>query len=112
MAAARDIVIYLPVDLPAVMADRRRIVQVVSNLLANASRNSHDGSAIRVEAARDGAYVAVSVVDNGRGVTAERLPHLFVKFSRSDGSDHGPRPWSGPGHLQGDRGGTRRADLG
>ena len=84
-----NIHIDLPSDLPALMADRRRIVQVVSNLLANASRNSHDGSAIRVEAVRDGAHVAVSVVDNGRGVTAERLPHLFVKFSRSDGPDRG-----------------------
>ena len=82
-----NIHIDLPFDLPPVMADRRRIVQVVSNLLANASRNSHDGSAIRVEAARDGVHVSVSVVDNGRGVTAERLPHLFVKFSRSDGSN-------------------------
>ena len=82
-----SILIDLPADLPAVMADRRRIVQVVNNLLVNASRNSHEGATIRVEAARDGVHIAVSVVDNGRGVTAERLPHLFVKFSRPDGPD-------------------------
>ena len=87
MGGRESILIDLPSDLPAVMADRRRIVQVVSNLLVNASRHSHEGSAIRVEAARDGVHVAVSVVDNGRGVTAERLPHLFAKFSRPDGPD-------------------------
>ena len=89
MGGRESILVDLPSDLPAVMADRRRIVQVVSNLLVNASRHSHEGSAIRVEAARDGVHVAVSVVDNGRGVTAERLPHLFAKFSRPDGPDQG-----------------------
>ena len=84
-----NIRIELPPDLPPVMADRRRIIQVVNNLLVNASRHSHQGSAIRVEAALDGVYVAVSVVDNGRGVTAERLPHLFAKFSRPDGPHQG-----------------------
>ena len=83
----QSILIDLPADLPAVMADRRRLVQVVNNLLVNASRNSHEGATIRIEAARDGVHIAVSVVDNGRGVTAERLPHLFVKFSRPDGPD-------------------------
>ena len=87
MGGRESILVDLPSDLPAVMADRRRIVQVLSNLLVNASRHSHEGSAIRVEAARDGVHVAVSVVDNGRGVTAERLPHLFAKFSRPDGPD-------------------------
>ena len=87
MGGRESILVDLPSDLPAVMADRRRIVQVLSNLLVNASRHSHEGSAIRVEAARDGVHVAVSVVDNGRGVTAERLPHLFAKFSRPDRPD-------------------------
>ena len=84
-----NVLIDLPVDLPPVMADRRRIVQVINNLLANASRHSHEESAIRVEAERDGVHVAVSVVDNGRGMTAERLPHLFAKFSRPEGPDQG-----------------------
>ena len=83
------ILIDLPSDLPPVMAEGRRVVQVVNNLLTNASRHSHDGSPIRIEAARDGAHVAVSVVDNGRGLTAELLPHLFAKFSRAEGPARG-----------------------
>ena len=89
-AGGRDnIRISVAPDLPAVMADRRRVVQVVNNLLSNASRSSHETSAIRVDAVHEGVYVAVSVADNGRGVPAERLPYLFKKFSSAEGSDRG-----------------------
>ena len=80
-----NLVIDLEPDLPWVMADRRRIVQVLGNLLSNAARYSHETSAIRVSAGRDDGVVAVSVADEGRGVSAERLPFLFRKFSRIDG---------------------------
>ena len=73
--------------LPLVMADRRRIVQVLNNLLSNAAWNSHEASAIGVSAVREGYHVAVSVTDEGRGIAAERLPHLFRKFSRLEGED-------------------------
>jgi len=73
--------IDLPPDLPWVMADRRRIVQVLNNLLFNAARHSPDSAPIRVEARRDGAHVAVSVQDEGRGVAPERLPHLFRRYT-------------------------------
>ena len=81
--------IELPPDLPWVLADRRRIVQVLGNLLANAASHSPEDSAIRVIAVREDIHVAVSVIDEGRGVAAERLPHLFRKFSRSEGEDQG-----------------------
>ena len=79
--------IDLSPELPLVMADGRRIVQVLSNLLSNAARHSHEASAIGVAAVREGYHVAVSVTDEGRGISAERLPHLFRKFSRIDGED-------------------------
>ena len=75
-------------DLPLVLADRRRIVQVLVNLLTNAARHSPPTSLIRVSAARDGVHVAVSVSDEGRGIPAERLPLLFRKFS--GGESEGP----------------------
>ncbi len=85
---ARHVVnLDLSADLPQVMADRRRIVQVLSNLLSNAAGYSPDGSPILVRAGRDGVYVAVSVSDEGRGIQADLLPELFRKFSRAPGGD-------------------------
>ncbi|MDE0033980.1 MAG: ATP-binding protein [Deltaproteobacteria bacterium] len=75
------VLIDLPRDLPRVLADRRRIVQVLNNLLSNAARHSPESSPIRVEAACDGVYVAISVSDQGRGVPPEQLPHLFQKHT-------------------------------
>ena len=76
-------------ELPWVMADRLRLVQVLGNLIANAARNSPGASPIRVGAVAEGVHVAVSVSDEGRGIPAERLPHLFRKFSRVGGEEQG-----------------------
>ncbi len=70
-------------DLPLVAADRRRIVQVLGNLLSNAARHSPESSVIRVTAVRDGVHVAVSVANEGQGIPAESLPQLFRRFSRA-----------------------------
>ena len=75
--------------LPLVLADRRRVVQVLVNLLTNAARHSSADSAIRVSAVRDGVHVAVSVSDEGRGIPSDRLPHLFRKFSGADAGETG-----------------------
>ena len=77
-AGNRAVSIDLPEDLPRVMADRARMVQVLNNLISNAARHSPASSPIRVSAARDGVHVAISVTDEGRGVPADRLPHLFA----------------------------------
>ena len=82
-----NIRIDLAPDLPLVMADRRRIVQVLSNLLANAAKYSKQTSAITVAVIRQGVHVAVAVTDEGEGIAAERLPLLFSKFSQlNDGT--------------------------
>lgn len=76
-------------DLPLVMADRRRIVQVIGNLLSNAARHSPESSIIQVSAVREGGHVEISVADQGRGIPAEDLPRLFRKFSRREDRDTG-----------------------
>ena len=88
--------IDLPPDLPRVMADTPRIVQVLNNLFANASRHSPESSPIRVAAVRDGLHVAISVADEGRGVPADRLPHLFRKHGGA-GGEEGERGIGGSG---------------
>ena len=79
--------IDLPPDLPPVMADERRIVQVLNNLFSNAARYSPESSVIRVGALRDGIEVAISVSDEGRGIAPEQLPHLFRKYAGGGGRE-------------------------
>ena len=75
------IVVDLPVGLPRAMADRRRIVQVLNNLFANAARHAPESSSIRVSAVPEEGQVAISVADEGRGVAPELLPRLFDKHA-------------------------------
>ena len=81
--------IDLPPDLPPVLADRQRIVQVLNNLLANAARHAPDTAAIRIAAARDGEHVAVSVSDEGRGIAPEHLGQLFRKYAAAGDREGG-----------------------
>ena len=76
-------------DLPPAMADRRRIVQVLNNLLSNAARCSPETTPIRVAAERDGVHVSISVSDEGMGVAPELLPHLFRKYAGADSRERG-----------------------
>ena len=84
-----NLAIEIDPDLPLVMADRLRIVQVLGNLLSNAARHSSESSVITVTAVREGLYVAVSVADEGRGIPSELLPFLFRKFTRIEGDERG-----------------------
>ena len=92
--ARHTVHIDLPPDLPPVMADRRRIAQVLNNLLANAARHSPESAPIRVSAERGGVHVAISVADEGTGIAPDLLPQLFRKYtSPMDGP--GKRPAAG-----------------
>ena len=81
----RNLTIDMELDLPRVMADRRRIVQVLCNLLSNAARYSPDSSAIRVNASLRDDCVEMSVADEGQGVSPDEMTMLFRKFSRNIG---------------------------
>ena len=89
-ATGDRIEVDLPPDLPRIVADRQRIVQVLGIIFSNASRRSSDSFAIKVSAALEDFHVAVSVTDEGREISDERLPQLFRRFSRTDGGDGGP----------------------
>ena len=84
-----DLAIDIEPDLPLVMAERRRIAQVLGNLLSNAARHSPESSVIRVSAVREAVHVAVSVADEGRGIPAESMPRLFRKFSAVQSEERG-----------------------
>ena len=75
-----NVSIDLRPDLPWVLADRRRVEQVLTNLLDNAARHSPESSVIWLSAAIEGVHLAISVADDGVGVSPERLPYLFRRF--------------------------------
>ncbi len=78
----QELQIELPDDLPPVSADPGRIVQVVSNLLANAARLSPPTAPITVDVEHNEVAVKVHVRDQGRGIAKKKLRHLFKKFTR------------------------------
>ena len=87
------VLVDLPAGLPPVMADGRRIVQLLNNLLSNATRHALESMPIRIAAAREDAHVAVLVSDQGSGEAPERLPHLFSKHTgpgQGATAGHGP----------------------
>ena len=83
----RSLQVDLQPGLPWVMADRQRIVQVLTNLLSNAAQHSPQSTTIQLSAVRYDFLVAISVSDEGHGIPAASLPHLFRKFSRAEGGE-------------------------
>jgi two-component system OmpR family sensor kinase/two-component system sensor histidine kinase BaeS len=67
-----------------VCADEQRIGQVLHNLLDNALRYTQEGGCVTVAAGRDGSCVVVTVTDDGAGIAAEDLAHIFDRFYRGD----------------------------
>ena len=85
--AGNPVEVNLPLDLPRVVVDRQRVLQVLEHLLVNAAEYSPEGSDIAVGARLDSAHVVVYVADHGRGIPAQELPLLFRRVSRIEGSD-------------------------
>ncbi len=71
-------------DNALVKLDRRRIGQVLMNLVGNASKYSPDGTLIRVEASGRGHDMQLIIEDNGIGISEEDQRRLFTKFFRVD----------------------------
>jgi CheY-like chemotaxis protein/anti-sigma regulatory factor (Ser/Thr protein kinase) len=63
-----------------VLADAARFEQMVTNLLTNAAKYTNDGGRIQVTAATEGSHVAIRVADNGIGIDAKMLQHVFDAF--------------------------------
>lgn len=69
-----------------VIGDPSRLQQVVSNLLSNAVKFTPVGGSIIVDASRQNEHVVVRVIDTGRGIARDFLPHVFDRFCQADGS--------------------------
>jgi PAS domain S-box-containing protein len=74
------LVIELPTNIPVVQVDPRRTVQVLVNLLSNASKYGPDDAEIEIGAATRGECVLVTVADSGPGVPLAYRADLFRRF--------------------------------
>ena len=75
-------------DVGGLVADARRVRQILVNLLANAAAFSREGGAVRLSAARSGAFIEFTVADDGAGIPAAFLNSVFDRFvslPRGDG---------------------------
>jgi len=82
--------VYLAVELAdepiEVRADRERLRQMLGALVDNALRHTPSGGSVVLEGERSGDTAWLAVRDNGPGIPAEDLPHLFERFYRADPS--------------------------
>jgi signal transduction histidine kinase len=67
-----------------VSVDPDRMLQVLGNLVGNALRHTPDGGRVILSTARANGYVLLRVQDNGPGIPAADLPHIFDRFYRGD----------------------------
>ncbi len=86
-----DLVSSAPNQVLEVFWDEARLEEVLSNLLANAFKFTHDGGEIRIRVAPapDEEYIEVEIEDTGVGIPADSIGHIFDRFYHSD--DRAPR---------------------
>jgi signal transduction histidine kinase len=82
LAAAKGIALVADVSpgLPAVAADRERVLQVFSNLGGNAVKFTPENGRVEIRVTRRDAAVEFAVRDTGPGIASEDLPHVFDRF--------------------------------
>ena len=76
-------------DLSEINLDPTRMEQVLGNLVSNALRYTATDGEIRLEAKQLNGSLSVSVIDNGSGIPADILPHIFERSYRGDESRSG-----------------------
>ncbi|MFC8064222.1 ATP-binding protein [Streptomyces sp. NPDC057293] len=74
----------LPEEPAPVSADAARLQQVLVNLLGNARNHTPPGTTVTARVRASGGWLCVDVEDNGPGIPAELLPHVFERFARGD----------------------------
>jgi signal transduction histidine kinase len=85
LAAEKEIALEtdLPAELPQLQADRAKLRRVLVNLVSNALKFTPKGGRINVGAAREGAFVRVSVADTGVGIPPEDQRDIFDKYAQA-----------------------------
>jgi two-component system phosphate regulon sensor histidine kinase PhoR len=77
----------LPANLPSVQGNATLLAQVMANLLGNAVKYTPAGGQVTVRARQKDGTLQIDVVDTGRGIPSEALPHIFDRFYRVSDSE-------------------------
>ena len=77
---AQHLIVELPATIPGVRVDMRHIVQVLINLLSNASKYGPSDAEITIRASVDDNWCKVEVADQGMGIPTEQRANLFHRF--------------------------------
>lgn len=83
-AAGHELIVQGDAQLPEVLADRDQVFQVLRNLVSNAFKYGRQGAPVTLTLRRADRGVAISVKDEGEGISAEHIPRLTERFYRVD----------------------------
>jgi len=83
-ARQQELTVDIPAEAVVLRGDLVRLSQVLSNLLNNASKFTDPKGKIALSASLQGEGVSIAVSDNGQGIEAEFLPHIFDLFAQGD----------------------------
>jgi signal transduction histidine kinase len=78
----------IPPDCQEVFCDKLRTIQILSNLVGNASKFTANGGSISISAKKIENMAEVCVADNGMGIREEYLPHVFERFWQEKNTAH------------------------
>ncbi len=78
-------------ELPMVCGDKRRVMQVLNNLLENAIRHTTKGGEVMIAVSRTGDHVQFAVRDTGEGIAPENLNTIFESFNQAKSQAGGGR---------------------
>ncbi len=81
---SQEIKIELDPDLPLVLVDRVRLVQILTNLLSNANKYTPEQGAISISGSRQGLALRIAIQDTGIGLSESEQAQLFSQFFRSE----------------------------
>ena len=97
LALEREISLRLELAPASLPGDDRQLQQVVTNLVSNAIEYNRAGGEVSVGVAEENGTAVLTVSDNGPGIAAEDLPHIFERFYRADTSRSSPEGHTGLG---------------
>ena len=83
-ARRHDLKIDMPAQAIESVGDRKRLVQVLTNLLNNAAKYTPEGGCLALSVTTRDEQIAIGIADNGIGIGPDLLPHIFDLFTQAE----------------------------